>query len=211
MIAFEEIKKYLPQYLSSVSQDKLFEDLKNFPENIIEKKFYSLKLGKDKTIFQGDGLEGILVVNLPDVNANRAPVLVISNTCDIDPSNKRISPTRMAYAPIFNVEKYENFLIKDHVESERYSKKAIKDHIESIKKQYVSHIFYLPKGSKLQNDSIVFLDRLNNHPLIGNDNGDPGKIKLFTLSDYGFYVFLLKLTIHFARIREGIERPTDDS
>ena len=34
MIPFEEIKKYLPQHLSSTAQQELFNELKAFPHNI---------------------------------------------------------------------------------------------------------------------------------------------------------------------------------
>jgi len=30
--------------------------------------------------------------------------------------------------------------------------------------------------------------------------------RLFTLSDYGFYLFLFKLSLHLTRIREGVSR-----
>lgn len=30
--------------------------------------------------------------------------------------------------------------------------------------------------------------------------------KIFTLSNYGFYMFLVKLSIHFTRVREGVDR-----
>ena len=193
MIPFEEIKKYLPQYLSVPSQENLFEELKSFPDNI-DQRFYSDLLARHTTIYQGDGLAGILVVNLPDEKANAAPVMVISNTCDIDPANKRIFPTRMVYAPIFNLEKYKQALLEDQVDAGYYTLDSIESHIADIKKQFISHIFYLPKGCGLERESILFLDRLNNGPLKTINEGDIADIKLFTLSDYGFYVLLPKLS-----------------
>ena len=76
MIPFDEIKKYLPQYLSVPSQENLFEELKSFPDNI-DQRFYSDLLARHTIIYQGDGLAGILVVNLPDEKVNAAPVMVI--------------------------------------------------------------------------------------------------------------------------------------
>lgn len=49
MIPFEEIKKYLPQYLSVPSQENLFEELKSFPDNI-DQRFYSDLLARHTTI-----------------------------------------------------------------------------------------------------------------------------------------------------------------
>ena len=206
MIPFEEIKKYLPQYLSDSSQENLFEELKNFPDNI-DQRFYSELLTRDKMVYQGDGLVGMLVVNLPDNKTETVPAMVLSNTCDIDPANKRIFPTRMVYAPIFDIEKYKQALIGDHVDTGRCPLDSIEVHIDAVKKQFISHIFYLPKGCELKRESIVFLDRLNNGPLKSICEENIADIKLFTLSDYGFYFFIIKLSIHFTRIREGIERP----
>ena len=137
MIPFEEIKKYLPQYLSVSSQENLFNELENFPGNI-DQRFYSDLLTRQKIIYQGDGLVGMLVVNLPYNKAKTAPVMVLSNTCDIDPANKRISPTRMVYAPIFDLKKYKQALIMDHVETGGYSLNSIESHIGDVKKQFIS-------------------------------------------------------------------------
>ncbi len=207
MISFEEVKRYLPQYLSSKAQEKLFEELKQFPSNI-DQRIYSAQLAKYDKILQGDGIHNLLYINLPDTNIDKVPGMVLSNTCDIDQSNVRLMPSRMVYAPIFNLAKYERALIRDHVETGKKTEQAIASHILDIKRQYISNIFYLPKGGKLENDSIVFLDRLNNCPsdLITGD--ELPKRRIFALSDYGFYLFLFKLSVHFTRIREGISRST---
>ena len=55
MIDFDEIKKYLPKYLSREATEKLFQDLKDFPENI-HKKFYGNVLNNENDLFQGDGI-----------------------------------------------------------------------------------------------------------------------------------------------------------
>ena len=51
MTDFEEIKKYLPKYLSEESTKTLFEDLKAFPDNI-NNRFYSNVLDDELTIFR---------------------------------------------------------------------------------------------------------------------------------------------------------------
>ena len=83
---------------------------------------------------------------------------------------------------------------------------SINDHIARIKKQYISHIFFLPAGSQLENDSIVLFDRINSLPNSLQDRNKIPEQRLFTLSDYGFYLFLYKLSIHFTRIRENVSR-----
>lgn len=40
-------------------------------------------------VFQGDGLARVWVSNLPDPTVREARVVVLSNTCDVAPENKR--------------------------------------------------------------------------------------------------------------------------
>lgn len=207
MIPFEEVKKYLPQYLSLTAQQELFKELTQFPDNI-DQRIYTSQLSGHKNIFQGDGIQNLLYINLPDINIGEVPAMILSNTCDIDPSNERYMPMRMVYTPIFNLAKYKETLIRSHVETGEKTIQSIDSHISDIRKQYVSHIFYLPKGGKLENDSIIFFDRLNNCPSNSIEGQDLPNRRIFTLSDYGFYLFLFKLSVHFTRIREGVSRST---
>ncbi len=73
MISFDEIKTYLPQYLSAESQRILFEELRQFPDNM--DRLYSRALSKDAVIYQGDGLRNMLVVNLPSSDVRPLPVI----------------------------------------------------------------------------------------------------------------------------------------
>lgn len=196
----EDIKKYLPVYLSSSAEGALFGELKAFPKNIDE-RLYTSYLRKETVLFQGDGIKDMLVLNLPDTNIKPTPSIVISNTCDSDLDNKRLFEPRICYCPIFNLEKYKANLLKKGIETA----KTIDNHIETIKKQQITQIFYLPKTEDLD-DSIVFLDRVNNCSNKYIDRDTIFHKRLFTLSDYGFYLFLFKLSIHFTRIKEGIER-----
>lgn len=207
MIPFEEVKKYLPQYLSSTAQQELFKDLNQFPNNI-DQRIYTTQLANQNNLFQGDGVQNLLYINFPSTDIGEVPGMILSNTCDIDPSNKRFMPLRMVYTPIFNLAKYEQSLIKSYVETERKSIQSIKSHVADIRKQYISHIFYLSQGEKLENDSIVFFDRLNNCPSDSIESQSVSERRIFTLSDYGFYLFLFKLSVHFTRIRDGVSRTT---
>ncbi len=204
MISLEEIKKYLPYYLTDAAKDSLFDELKKFPDNL--DKLYSSHLVKEATIFQGDGINDLVVINLPHTDARPSPSMVFSNTCDINPTNDRYLPSRLVYAPIMRLSKYYQLIIDEIVVKGIKSQEQVDNHIATIKKQQVSQIFYLPSGSNLAEDSMVFLDRVNNCP---SDYVHPDNVinsKIFTLSDYGFYVFLVKLSIHFTRIREEISR-----
>ena len=180
MINFEEVKKYLPQYLCAESQDKLFEEIKSFPSNI-DYRLYSKKL-KEDTIYQGDGIDRMLVINLPSTDINPFRSMVLSNTCDILKENKRLFPSRIIYAPIFSLEKYKQKILEEYKDE---AEQAIKteDHINTIKKQMNTKIFYLPKSDELEYDSIVFLDRLNNCPSNVFEDGEIKKRKILSQTE----------------------------
>lgn len=201
MNTLEDISIYLPKYLSVEAQDQLFAELKNFPENI-DQRLYTIKLVGEENVFQGDGLENLLMVNLSSNHIGNAKCMILSNTCDIDDNNDRFFPSRICYSPIFSFEKYKDSL----VESQIYENEQIEKHLESIRKQRISQIFYLPETKTLGAESIVFFDRVVN---CNNNSVDRHTLKdyrLFTLSDFGLYLFLLKLSIHFTRIQEGVDR-----
>ncbi|WRQ32328.1 hypothetical protein U5907_07010 [Bacteroidales bacterium MB20-C3-3] len=198
---FDEVKIYLPKFLSEESDRVLFNGLKDFPENIDE-RLYTTYLNDTRIIYQGDGLNNLLVVNLPKPEVKPAPSIILSNTCDIDLQNERNFPSQIVYAPIFSLDKYKLTLLKNS----KKSKEQIVDHINAIKRQEITQIFFLPKFDGKLEESIVFFDRVNNMPntLIERDKITTNRI--FTLSDYGAYLFLLKLSIHFTRVQDKVER-----
>ena len=200
MIDFDEIKKYLPKYLSQEATEKLFQDLKDFPENI-HKRLYGDVLENESDIFQGDGIEELPVVNLPDETVKNGKVIILSNTCDINSDNTRILFPRIVYCPILKMSKFIEVLKKREISGER-----IKQLVDTIKKQEISSMFYLPQGSNLDEDYIAVLESINNCDVKVIQKDEIAKRRLFSLSNYGFYLFLFKLSVHFTRIREAVER-----
>ena len=67
-------------------------------------------------------------------------------------------------------------------------------------------MFYLPPGLRLEEEWIALFDKVVNHNANALNFNELLKNRLFTLSDYGFYLFLFKLSIHFTRLREGVVR-----
>jgi hypothetical protein len=197
----ENFKLYLPKFLSAESDKELFNGLKDFPNNI-DTRIYTNFLSDTDIIYQGDGINDMLFVNLPNPDIKPVPSMILSNTCDIELSNVRNFPSQVVYAPIFNLIKYQDVLYKN---SER-TKQQIDSHIQAVKNQEITQIFYLPKVENKIDDSIVFFDRVCNFPnkLISRVNLK--EKRLFTLSDYGAYLFILKLSIHFTRIQDKVER-----
>jgi hypothetical protein len=83
---------------------------------------------------------------------------------------------------------------------------ALESHIRAIVRQEITTFFYLPKGALLPEDHIALLDRINNCDLRFLSEEFVRENRLFSLSNYGLYLFLLKISIHFTRITEGLDR-----
>lgn len=196
----EDLERYLPTYLSREGTTRLFKDLKQFE---IDQRLYTSYLRKEQYLFQGDGITGVMFIELPSKISKDIDVMILSNSCDINPDNRTFLPIHLSYAPIVSLDKYSNLLSKHEVDP-----KVLEQHVNSVKKQEVSNIFYLPTGPTI-GESIVFFDRINSCDINYFSAKDFEKDRIFTLSDYGFFLFLYKLSIHFTRMREGIERRVD--
>jgi hypothetical protein len=192
----ENIKDYLPKFLSSSSNEELFSCLKGFPNNI-DSRFYSDYVFNIKdTGIQGDGMEDFLFFNWQNNQMIKSNAMILSNSCDISFENKRTDTPFISYCPMISLAK--------SIEILKTKGKDISAIELSIKKQEVTSMFYLPKGQGLSEDKIAMFDRIQSCP--NNDETRLKAKKIFTLSNYGFYLFLLKLSIHFTRIRDGINR-----
>ncbi len=201
MIDIEEIKLYLPKYLSAESEENLFDNLRDFPANI-DSRMYSTRLLDEEIIYQGDGLEGLLIINLPNSQIKKSKAMVLSNTCDVHLGNVRMYSSSICYSPIFNLKKFVEKISK----CVGFSTEQIFNFVQSLRNQKISQIFFLPKGGKLSCDSFLFFDKINCCDNTSIKRNELRKERLFSLSNYGLYLFLLKLSIHFTRIREGIDR-----
>lgn len=192
----EDLEIYLPKYLSDESQKELYSDLKDFPDNI-NKIFGSKYLSQDG-LLQSDIVEDIPFFNLPILESKSAKVMIISNSCDIDPQNKRDLPPKVSYAPLISMSKFIDLLEKSGIEEQR-----IYQIVNSIKKQEKTSMFFVPQGSGLSEDCIVLFENILS---IDRDYFFENHKKLATFSNYGFYMFLLKLSIHLTRIQEKVDR-----
>ena len=108
----DDIRVYLPKYLSSENYEQLVSELRSFPTNIDKRMFTS---GLERNIiYQGDGLRDMPVVNVEDLGlgVKYRPYMVVSNTCDMDLANIRLFPTTILYTPILQLSKYIHILEK---------------------------------------------------------------------------------------------------
>lgn len=197
----EEIKLYLPKWLSADTEKEFYKCITQFPKELDDKSFYTEELVDDENLFQGDGIRDLLFVNLPSEKIDKVSGVVLSNTCDVSLANERkFFAPRIVYSPIINMERYRTSLLK------RLSQVEVDGHILSVRSQRITQIFYLPGLDGVLEESLVFLDRVcscKNSEIQREGLKDQ---RLFTLSDFGAYLFLMKLSMHFSRIQDKVQR-----
>jgi hypothetical protein len=194
--AFEQAQIFLPKYLTPAQQKQLFEELDSFPDI---KNFYLDTENFGQEMLQGDGWTGFVVINFKTLEKKTISGIVLSNTCDISIENKRPLPVRILFAPMIRLSKYIERL-RQVGESEQ----QIESRLNEVRRQHITQIFYLPENTNVLEESMVVLDDVHAHPRedFCNETGS----KVFTLSQYAFYIFLMKLSIHFCRFNENIAR-----
>jgi hypothetical protein len=201
---FENIDVFLPKYLSDTSKDALKRDLEAFPSDGTKASIYTSMLKNADYLLQGDGVANVPMIMFPNTEVKTAPVMLFTNTCDLSLENKRIYPSRIVYAPILKLESYKQMLLKNGIPADR-----VETHISDIKKQWITQVLYLPKGTPgvgLQYEGIVFFDRVISLPMSKETVENLVSQRIFSLSDFGFYLFLFKYSVHYTRIQERIDR-----
>ena len=191
----DTIQEQIPYYLSQASKENLVKALKEFPENTV----YYTTLYPTETL-QGDGWSALGLINYETGERKRVRGIIRSNSCDIDLENKRDIPVKLVFAPIIKLKAYANLL-----ELANIPKQSIEGKFNSIRNQKVNTLFYLPQGAGLDAEYIALLDDIHSVPLLAFTNQED-RTKLFTLSQIGFYLFLLKLSVHFCRFSEAVVR-----
>ena len=194
----DTLESQIPYYLTRDQKEGLIKALSDFNETPFARGYYT-SLYMEETL-QGDGWSGLEVIRFETGDRNQIKGIILSNTCDISPENIREVPPKIVFAPLIKLKKYEKLLL-----TKGLKKVQINAKLKAIRKQSVTTMFYLPSGGYLDEEYVAILDDLHSIPSnVFLDNNK--RNKLFTLSMFGFYLFLFKLSVHFCRFHENLER-----
>jgi len=196
--SLEEFKHYLPKYLSPETKEELYQTLRDFP-NRREVYARTRAVLDIASPLQGDGWRGFVAINFETLERKTVSGIILSNSCDIDSENARSAPVRVLFAPLLSLDRYAALLSQGG-----RSPAAIQDTLNAIREQKMTSIFYVPTPPGLQGEWMVLLDNVHSHPL--NDFLGRERSLLFRLNNFGFYLFLFKLSLHLMRFQEGIDR-----
>lgn len=205
----------LPSFLTSSDKERLKQALAQFKKddhkNISYLDFYSMY---DYNYFlQADILSEIRYPKWDHTNrvykASFPDSIIISNSCDISfENNRNINPKQCLFAPLVELAEFESDLI-----AAGYEASKLNQLFSEIRRQSISNLLYLPHRPDNKKEYIAFLDRLFWLP-IDDLNSLVGSIKddrVASLNQFGYYLFVLKLSYHICRLPEEIDRPYQPS
>jgi hypothetical protein len=193
MLTADQIRQSIPRYLTSLQQEELVRQLNDF-----ENRDYYTSCFPDEML-QGDGWSRLEILRFENGSRDKVKGILLSNSCDIDPANSRDLPARVVFAPLVHLDAYRKLL------EVSLSAEQINNKLTAIRRQHVTSLFFLPRGAQLEAECIAILDDLHTIPLHVFQK-ETQRVKLFTLTQMGFYLFVLKLSIHFCRFQDGVIR-----
>jgi len=189
-----QVGQYLPNYLTPAEKRDLVTGLKDFPQH-----FQYYLSGKYKTeALQGDVWDELTVINFESGDRKNVNGIILSNSCDIDIANPRSLPISITFAPLIRLEKLENLLLQNKPEAE------VANILENIRSQKNTSFIYLPEDTSIPiTESVAYLSDLHSMPLsVFTKQAN----KVITLTQQAFYLFVIKLSMHFTRFQEGASR-----
>lgn len=200
MISLDEMQLFLPSYLSASNKKELFEQLAKFADDGSWQPYGAGSVYPEH-LLQGDATRDLWFVQLPKTETKQSTGLILSNTCDVDTENDRKIPANVVYCPLIEEQRFESFVTR-HYGSEEAASCFLKD----SRAQGTTNVIYFPKASPTDTAYYALLDRICHISRNSLPVDFAGKSKVFTLSQVGFYLFLIKISIHFTRLQEGITR-----
>lgn len=197
----ESLQQQIPYYLTAEDRQALVDELKAISHGGTASYLLSPYHDSFKDeMLQGDGWRGFQLFMFDSGDRRSVRGIVLSNSCDVDPGNPREVPARVIFAPLVKLSAYEALLRGSGIDATRVDEK-----VASIKAQKTTNIFYLPADGPLDEDYVVRLDDAHSMPVAAHTEASDRE-KLFTLSNTGFYMLVLKLSVHFCRLQEKVNR-----
>jgi len=190
----EKVRLSLPPYLAAADKQALLDQLSGHDPR---PDYYGPV--DDPEPVQGDGWRGLIGFDFASGEREQQQGLILSNSCDIAAANEPYPDQHIAFSPILSLSRYERFLIDAGI-----SRQQVDDLVGRMRQQKVHRIFYLPAMEGIREECIVALDIVHSQPL--DSLPEDAVQRQFSLSLFGWYMLLLKLSIHFTRMSEAVER-----
>lgn len=199
----EQLRNQIPFYLTAEpAQKELVQNLDALNRGATTGYYIpSVREPDADSMLQGDGWRGFQLFSFDSGEKRSVRGIVLSNSCDISKDNERAIAPKIVFAPIIQLSAIEARLRERGLADD-----SIAGRIAAIKSQSITSIFFLPAGGTLEHDYVALLDDLHSMPVAAHAESE----KLFTLSMAGFYLFTFKLSVHFCRLHEMVDRRPED-
>lgn len=196
-ITVDAIVDRIPLYLTKPRQEGFVKALNDFPR-------VNYFMGSHaEELLQGDCWNRLQLLNFHTAERRWVRGLVLSNTCDVALENARVRAPSLLFAPIVPLKAWVDAMVGNGIEEKRIASLA-----EAMRQQHVTSVFYMPPSQWLEDEHVVFLDDVYSMPvetLLADSNAS----RVVSLSQIGFYLFLMKLSIHFCRFHENVDRDAE--
>lgn len=153
-ITTDSIKEQIPYYLTQEAKENLVKALDRFPRQI---DYYINRYQEE--MLQGDGWTSVDIIRFDNGERKLIKAVLLSNSCDIDPENKREFPIKLTFAPIIKLNRYQELLIKARLDEQQVIAK-----VTAIKEQKITSLIYLPQGADLDGDYVALLSDIHTVP-----------------------------------------------
>lgn len=214
MVLFgENFESLLPSYLTDTEKSRLKDGLLQFSINRGEEKisteidYSNFTSGEHSNYFKQSDL--IKEIRYPFLNGDYlyekkyTDAIILSNTCDISDENLHsLNKKQAVLAPIMKL----NLLIEELNANSEVSAEQVKSFQQELKLQRISNLFYICNNSG--EEFVAMLDKIFWFPTaeLNEYLENISENKIFSLSMFGYYLYLLKISFHFCRFPESLER-----
>jgi hypothetical protein len=210
----DKFELILPTYLVDPDKSRLRDALKQFiPEGrgseINYANFY--RNYQHAYFMQSDLIKEIRIAKWDDESASYkkgyTDAIIISNTCDISFENKQeLNVKQCLFAPLIDF----NLYLED-LKQAGYNQEKVRVFASNVKAQLRTNIFYLPLHFKEEKEYIVLLDNVFWFPTseLNSYINNIEENRITSLTHFGFYLFILKLSYHLCRLPEQCDREVE--
>lgn len=206
---FDEL---LPSYLTLPEKGRLQKGLEQFISSSQKNRIPSYSDffidSSPDYLMQSDVLNSIKMISwdseTKDFKTGFIPAILLSSTCDLNKDNfHSINKKEVLFAPVIAIHEFCSDL-----KEEGYKKDQIDTFYNTLRKQEFSNLFYIPPNDINGKDYMVFLDKVSWFPSseLLNDDVELNSLRFISLSNFGFYLFILKLSYHLCRLPEDKDR-----
>lgn len=194
-LSLEGLERALPHYLSASRIQGVKRALAEFPEI----KFFYLNAYQNEAL-QGDCWSQLTVFNFADGTRKKIRGMLLSNSCDLDSSNRSLTTPYVTFCPIISLDR-----LAETWRQAGFERQQVEGTVAAIKRQEISNYMFLPAGASFETEMIACFEQAFSLPYAVFES-EAEKRKLATLTDPSFYLFIFKLSLHFCRMHEDVDR-----